>query len=68
MVWHWRAAVARPEQGVVFDFAVSPSGKLVAVLQQIFEVDVPARDATVKLGNGKLVREWRGGYQPTTRP
>jgi hypothetical protein len=30
----------RPEQGVVFDFAASPSGRLVAVLQQIFEADV----------------------------
>jgi hypothetical protein len=50
----------RPEQGTLFDFSASPSGALVAVLQQIFEVDVPARDATVKLGNGKLVREWGG--------
>jgi hypothetical protein len=39
---------------------VSPSGKLVAVLQEILEVDVPAKDPTVQLANGRLVREWRG--------
>jgi hypothetical protein len=50
----------RPEQGRVFDFAVSPSGQLVAVLQQILEIDVAPRDATVQLGNGRSVREWRG--------
>ena len=52
--------VYRPDQGVVLDFAVSPSAKLVAVLQQILEVDVPARDATVQLPNGRFVHEWRG--------
>ena len=52
--------VYRPDQGVVFDFAVSPSAKFVAVLQQIFEVDVPARDATVQLPGGRFGHEWRG--------
>ena len=44
----------------MFDFAVSPSGELVAVLQQILEMDVPAGMATLKLPNGRFLREWRG--------
>jgi hypothetical protein len=50
----------RPERGRVFNFAVSPSHQFVAVLQQILEVDVPARDATVQLPGGRFLHEWRG--------
>lgn len=54
----------RPEQGSVFDFSASPSGTLVAVLRQIFEVDVPAKDATVKLGNGYICSNSRTASLP----